>query len=111
MTTLLIKPNEGGTAVVTLAFTDEEGTTVVPVSATWQLQKTDGTIINNRSFANCSFTGTKVVLSGLDLSITDSSDSGVRIFAIHVRYNSNIGSNLNITDEIKFKINRLVSQL
>jgi len=107
MTTLTIKPNEGGTAVVTMSFTDETGATVVPSSAAWQLQKTDGTIINNRSFANCPITGSQVVLTGPDLSMLDGSDSGVRIFAVQATYGS---YNWPLTDDVKFTINRLVSQ-
>ena len=109
MIKLTTEPNEKGTAIITLTYTDEDGATVVPETAAWQLMKKDGTIVNNRSFANCTFTGTTVVLSGDDLQLF-ASDDKKRIFAIHATYNSDAGSNLPLNDEVQFKIDDLVSQ-
>ena len=111
MSTISIRPAEKGTAIVTLTFTDEDGKGVVPKSAQWQLMTTDGTIVNGRSFAECSFTGTEVVLSGDDLAIYGTTDSGYRLFAIHAVYDSDAGSDLPLNDEVRFKIQRLVSQV
>lgn len=71
MSIISIMPNEKGTAIVTLTFTNENGAVVVPISAAWQLMKTDGSIVNGRAFADCSFSGTEIVLSGNDLAILD----------------------------------------
>ena len=110
MITLSTKPNERGTAIFTMTFTDENGDVVVPSSSAWQLMKTDGTIVNNRDFANCSFSGTTVVLSGDDLQLFESDDKK-RIFAIEASYDSTAGSNLPLVDEVQFKINPLLSQI
>lgn len=109
MITLTTRPNERGTAVFTLAFTDEDGATVVPTASAWQLMKTDGSIVNSRAFASCSFSGTTVVLSGDDLQLF-ASDDKKRIFAIEAVYNSTAGNNLPLVDEVQFKINPLISQ-
>ena len=108
--TISVKPNEKGTAIVTFTFTDEDGEAVVPATSAWQLMKTDGTIINSRSFANCSFIGSEIVLSGDDLAIFGPSDSGVRIIAFQGTYDSSSGSGLRLNDEERFTIEKLVSQ-
>jgi hypothetical protein len=105
-----IKPAEKGTAVVTLAFTDEDGSTVVPTSLAYQLMKSDGTVINNRTFALSTFTGTEIVLSGDDLAMYGSSDSGFRILSVQGVYDSTAGSDLPLKEECKFVIDQLVGQ-
>ena len=109
MITLSTKPNERGTAVFTLTFTDEDDNTVIPTESAWQLMRSDGTIVNSRDFASCTFTGTTVVLTGDDLQLFDNDDKK-RIFAIQATYNSTAGNNLPLNDERQFKINPLVSQ-
>ena len=110
MSTISIRPKEKSTAIVTLTFVDEDGAVVVPTSAAWQLQKLDGAIVNNRSFANCPFSGTEVVLSGDDLAVFGLTDNGVRVFAVQAVYDSNMGAGLPLNNEVKFKIQRLLSQ-
>ncbi len=105
------KPAEKGTAVITLAFVDEDGTTVVPTGLAWQLMKTDGTVINGRTFAIGSFSGTEVVLSGDDLVIFGDSDSGYRVFSVQGVYDSDAGTDLPINAELKFAIDRLLGQV
>lgn len=101
--------NEGSTAIVTIEYIDETGTTMVPESSYWQLMKRDGTIINNRSFTNGTFIGTTVVMTGDDLMI-DSTKDIIRIFAIKGLYNSSLGSNLSFSEEFEFNIRNLYSQ-
>ncbi len=112
MTTIItdIEPNEKGTAIVTLAFTDEDGATVVPTSLTWQLQKLDGTIINSCTFATKTFSGTSIVLSGDDLAIFGDTDSGQRVLSVQGVYSSDAGSDLPMKDECRFSIGRLLGQ-
>ena len=88
---ITISPNEQGTAIVTFTFEDEVGNPVIMKTSAWQLMMVDGTIVNNRSFANCSFTGNTVVLSGDDLAIFEGIDP--------------------LTFEDRFSIKKLVSQV
>lgn len=104
------KPAEKGTAVVTLAFTDEDDTAVTPTSLAWQLMKSDGTVINTRTFALGSFSGTEIVLSGDDLAIFGSSDSGYRILSVQGVYDSDAGTDLPINAELKFVVDALIGQ-
>lgn len=111
MSTIAVRPREKGTAIVTLTFTDEDGAVVVPTSAAWQLMRLDGTVVNERSFANCAFIGTEVALSGDDLAMFGTTDNGKRVFAIQAVYNSDAGNNLPLNDEVTFKIQKLLSQV
>ena len=101
--------NEESTATATIEYTDSTDTVIVPDTSFWQLMKRDGTIVNNRSFANGSFAGTTVVMTGDDLALDDAKDI-VRIFALQGTYTSNLGSGLAFTEEIEFNIRNLYSQ-
>jgi len=112
MTTIIeIRPSEKGTAVVTLVFTDEDGAAVVPTGLAWQLMRSSGVVVNNRTFALGSFSGSTIVLSGDDLAIFTGGDSGYRILSIQGVYISSAGSDLPLKGECKFTIDRLVGQV
>ncbi len=104
-----IKPKEGGTGVVTLVFTDEDGNTVVPTSLQWQLSDDRGNIINNNTFASNDFTGNTVVLQGDDLALQSPSDDGDRYFAVQGVYASSAGTGLPLKGEMKFTICNLLN--
>lgn len=97
-------PCDGGTAIISMTFLDEnEGET--PVSnLQWQLINKAGDIINERDFASNSFSGDTVVLSGADLLLATNLDSGERWFAVKGTYNSDAGSDLPLIGELKFTI-------
>src|SRR6056297_2747278 len=113
-TTITIKPNELGTAIVEMSFTDEDDAAVTPTSLQWQLMKPDGTVVNDREFVDNSFTAlageVTVVLSGDDLAMFGASDSGRRVFSIQGVYDSTAGSGLPIKDEAVFVIQQLLGQ-
>ena len=104
-----VNPNDGGTAVITMTFTDEDGNTVIPINLQWQLMDKFRNVINSRSFANGSFTGNTVVLSGDDLLLQSDTDEGDRYFGVRGNYDSSAGSGLPLTDELKFTIQNLVN--
>ena len=115
MTTLItVKPTEKGTAVIEMAFTDEDGTAVTPTGLQWQLMKATGTVINSRTFASGSFTATAgaatVVLTGDDLAMFGTSDTGRRVFSIQGVYDSTAGTGLHITGEAVFFVEQLLGQ-
>ena len=104
-----VKPREEGTAVITLVFTDEDDNIVVPTSLAWQLSDKNGNIINENTFANNSFTGNTIVLTGDDLSLQSVTDEGDRYFAVQGVYDSSAGSDLPLHDEFKFTICNLIN--
>ena len=116
-TSITIKPNEQGTAIITMAFTDEAvpPNAVTPTGLQWQLMRSGGTIVNSRTFANGSFTATagaaSITLTGDDLAMFGASDSGKRVFSIQGVYDSTAGTDLSITDEAEFSIQRLLGQI
>lgn len=94
---------ENSTLLVSISFTDSLGNTFNQDTSEWQLTKVDGTVINNRTFANGSFTGTRIVLSGDDLAL-DSSGDIERILTIRGTYTASYGSNLPFYMEKRFWI-------
>jgi len=114
--TISVKPNQNGTAVVEMSFTDEAvpPNAVTPTNLQWQLMKSDGTIVNDRSFADNSFSASggeaTVVLSWDDLALFGASDSGRRVFSIQGVYDSTAGYGLPIKDEAVFFIQQLLGQ-
>jgi len=113
-TTITVKPNELGTAVFVMSFKDEEGEDVTPTNLQWQLMKSDGTIVNDRAFADNSFSasggGALVVLSGDDLAMFGDKDNGRRVFSIQGEYDSTAGVGLPLKDEVNFRVQKLLGQ-
>lgn len=101
--------NERSTLVLELIIKDSTGTVVVPTATNWQLQKLDGTIVNNRSFANGSLSGTTIVITDDDTAL-DSTGDIKRILAVEALYDSAIGSDLKITGEIMIYIQNQYAQ-
>lgn len=100
---------EESTVKVDFTFTDSNDDTFVPDTAYWQLTKaSDGSIINNRSFANCSFSGTYIVLSGDDLAIDSAGDLD-RILTIKGTYSSDYGSSLPFSFVKMFRIKNILA--
>lgn len=99
-----INPCDGGTAIISMTFRDEDGTEVVPSNLQWQLINKAGDIINDRDFASNDFSGDTVVLSDADLLLQTNLDSGERWFAVKGTYNSSAGSDLPLIGELKFTI-------
>ncbi len=108
-----IQPSENGTAIVVITPFDEEGTALTFSelgTPQWQLMKTDGTVINSRTFAASAMTNLKAVLSGADLAVASSGDDGGRVFSFQATYNSTEGNNLPLTAECSFVVDNLVGQ-
>ena len=70
-TTIATKAVEGSTYVVTAAFTDEDGDTVVPATVTWTLTDISGNVVNNREdVALTPAISVDIVMYGDDLKIS-----------------------------------------
>ena len=94
---------ELGTLTATIEFRDVRGNFFNPDTAAFQLTKVDGTIINSRSFANGSFAGNTVVLTGPDLALDVAGDI-TRVFSVEGTYSSSEGSGIPFTIEERFII-------
>lgn len=91
-----VLPNN--TIVLTLAFTDEDGSAVTPNDpTTWSLTDSQGNTINSRSaVAITEASSVDVVLTSADLATTGVNDDGIRIFSVSGTYDSDAGSNLSL---------------
>jgi hypothetical protein len=108
-----VQPNEKGTAKVTITPTDEDENTLEFADLTdpvWQLMKEDGTVVNNRTFANCTMTSLSFILSGDDLVMFGSGDSGLRYLSFHATYDSTLGNDLPLVAEATFIITAVLGQ-
>lgn len=106
---IALSVNEGSTVVFTITIKDSFGNDVIPLSSEYQLSRSDGVVVNDRSFANGAYTGELIVLSGPDLELDESGDVQ-RILSIQGTYDSSYGTALCFTAEQRFYINNLIAQ-
>lgn len=105
------KANEKSTFIIVVSFKDEDGDAETPTSVTWTLTDSDGNIINSRQDVSIAAASTiNVVLSGDDLQIVNENVSSPvsRILTIKAVYNSTLGNDLPLKEQIEFSINNLV---
>jgi hypothetical protein len=103
---------ERGTYAITVAFTDDAEVSVTPnAGLTWSLyQKIDGveTVVNERlDVAITSAASITVVLSDLDLALIDGT-SKTRYLLLEGTYDSTLGTDLPIKEQVTFAIVNLV---
>jgi hypothetical protein len=102
----LVSADEGGTYIVPITFTDEDGVTMVPDSVVWNLLDDSGNVVNSRSNVSITpATSVTVILSGDDL-VYDSFRTK-RYLTISGTYSGTYGSNLPIVKEFVIPINHL----
>jgi hypothetical protein len=101
---------EQSTYAVAISFFDEVGTAVTPnAGLTWTLTDSGGAVINSRSaVAIAAATVITIVLHGADLAITGGLDDRARYLTVSGTYNSSLGTNLELRDQVKFTLNNLV---
>lgn len=102
---------EESTYVITVSFTDEDDNAITPITLTWTLVDTKGTVINSREdvVIGTPSSSEDIVLSGDDLQITGSNDNRKRILAVEATYDSDAGSDLPLKQETQFIIDSLVA--
>ena len=105
-----IDAGEESTLVITANFTDENGDEVTPKTGFWTLSDLDGTVINDRTNIVIGSLASEidVVLSGDDLALQSASDTGRRAFLIKATYDSALGNDLPLNEEVQFDINDFV---
>lgn len=108
---LEIEAREESTLVITCAFTDEDGDAVIPSAITWSLTDADGTEINSRTDVAVAVPASSinVVLSGNDLAIQSGETADIvwRYFIVEAVYDSDLGSDLPLKDQVAFKLQNL----
>lgn len=99
---------EESTYVVTVAFRDESGASVIPTAVTWTLTNEIGTVINSRDDVVATpASSINIVLTGDDLSV---GENGVkRILVVSATYNSTYGTGLSLKAAATFDIENLVA--
>lgn len=98
---------EGSTYIVQVAFKDEVGDAMVPVSAEWSMRDNTGAIVNSRSAVPLTpATAMNIVLNGDDLSYEVNSQS-MRVLTVTGIYDGDYGANLPIAEEYTFSIRSL----
>ena len=109
---------EKGTAIVTISTVDDNGTALTFAQLTnpeWQLMNTDGTVINDRTFANSAMTSLQFILSGDDLAIFGDSDRGNRVLSFSAQYTGTLDDSTsfigNIVAEGVFNVFRVLGQV
>lgn len=109
----MITVNERSTMSFDITVTDANGDPVSLdrlTSIRWQLSDISGNVINNRTFENGLITEGPVVLTDDDLAITTRSICDVkRAITVKVVYTSDLGPDLNATEEAQFIIDDLIN--
>lgn len=100
------KAVEEGTFIVTAEFKDEDGNAVSPNVMAWSLVDEDGNIVNDKEDVSISSPSSSedIVLSGDDLALTDGRSEEARYVVFEGTYDSTLGNDLPLKDQIKFFI-------
>ena len=111
--TLTLEAGEEGTYIINVAFEDEDGTAVAPVSMTWTLTDLGGTIINSREDVPVSTptASEDIVLSGDDLALQAGETTEEKVhrkFTVSGTYDSSLGAGLPWHSEVVFPIRALL---
>lgn len=105
------KAKERSTYAISVTFKDDTGATVTPNAGTvtWTLTDSLGTVVNSRdNVAIASASTVVIVLSGLDLAIGGALHQRERRLLIQAEYDSDLGADLPLTEEIVFSIEDFV---
>jgi len=111
MPAIIRTPNaiEHGTYAITVSFFDESGAAVAPnTGLAWTLMDLRGNVINARTSVVITPAETvTIVLHGDDLALPDPSNS-TRVVLLVGTYNSTLGLDLDLRDQVVFAIDNLV---
>lgn len=105
------KAIERSTCVITVSFTDEDGSGVTPNEVSWTLMDLDGNIINTRESIDITpGSSVEIVLYGNDLVVSgDVQRTAKRVLLLEGTYDSDIGNDLPFRDQLVFAIDNLVN--
>jgi len=105
-TTLSTKAVEQSTFVVSATFTDENGDSVVPNTLQWSLVDRKGNVVNDRKDVSVSSPSSTedIVLSSADLKIDKDREQVSRWVVFEGTYDSTLGSDLPLKDQVEFTV-------
>jgi hypothetical protein len=99
---------EKSTFIISVSFYDEDGDAVIPNTVSWSLRTIDGHVINGRKdVSETPATTVNIVLTGDDLQIV-ANKTNERVVTVESVYDSDLGNDLNLNEEIYFIIKDLV---
>ena len=103
---------EKSTFILTVAFTDENGSAVAPETLKWSLTDENGTAINSRTDVSVASpqASNSIVLSGDDLQILEDEANdryAKRRFVAEATYDSDLGNDLPVNDAVAFVVENL----
>lgn len=110
MTTRLEEPApEEGTYVIQLSFFDEDGDAATPNVATWTLTDGKGAVVNGREAVSITPAQVvNVVLRGDDLALGGDYFGRARKLLVSWTYDSDLGDDLPMNEEVTFRIDDFV---
>ena len=102
------RATEESTFSIVVSFLDEDEEALAPNSVNWTLTTLDGTVINDRlSQSETAASSITVTMGGEDLKLL-TTEAGMeyvkRLVTIRALYDSDVGNNLNLVDDIEFEI-------
>ena len=109
--TLAVHAKEKSTYIVTMDFTDEDGSAEIPTTITWTLSNIAGTVINSREDIAVAVPAASVdvLLKGDDLQLlTGEVNQGVRVFTVEATYLSLLGADLPLNASVRFIVDNLL---
>jgi len=104
---------EGNTYAINIRFYDENSLAFAPNSLYWTLHDGNNTVINSRENIGITSLQTSIdlVLTSADTlfqSDREHINTEKRFVTITGNYNSDLGNNLTLTEQIRFDIDRLI---
>ncbi len=108
---LAVKAKEKSSFTIQFTFYSAvTGEAVTPTSVTWSLRTKSGDVVNNRNTISATPAETvTIVLNGDDLRLFSKDDnSHARRLTVEAIYDSSLGNDLNLRDEVEFHIDPLL---
>ena len=110
--TLTTHAKEKSSYVVTVSFTDEDGSAVIPNTIVWSLTDTAGTVVNSRSgiAVVTPAVSVDILLKDDDLALlAGEANQGIRVFTVEAEYDSvALGNNLPLKASVRFIVDNLL---
>lgn len=115
---IAVEPFEQGTAIVTVAPVDSNGTAItfdLLENPQWQLMKESGSVVNDRTFASSAMTSLQFILTGDDLAIFGTSDRGNRVISFQSTYLGRLDDGTTfiakVVAEGRFNVQKVLGQV